>query len=124
MALAAGTRFGPYEIAGSLGAGGMGEVYRATDTKLGREVAIETLPGALAQDPDRLARFEREAKLLAALNHAHIGAIYGLDEHEGTQFLAMELIEQDKAPSEQPSGATQLVVVDNWSAEFVQRAPP
>jgi eukaryotic-like serine/threonine-protein kinase len=93
MALATGTRLGTYEITGSLGAGGMGEVYRATDTKLGREVAIKTLPSALATDTDRLARFEREAKLLAALNHAHIAAIYGLDEHEGLQYLAMELVE-------------------------------
>jgi serine/threonine protein kinase len=93
MPLTPGTRIGPYEILSTLGAGGMGEVYRAVDTKLGREVAIKTLPSALAQDPDRLARFEREAKLLATLNHAHIGAIYGLDEHAGTQFIAMELIE-------------------------------
>jgi Tol biopolymer transport system component len=93
MPIAAGTRFGSYEITGSLGAGGMGEVYRATDTKLGRQVAIKTLPAALAADKDRLARFEREAKLLAALNHAHIGAIYGFDEHEGTLYIAMELIE-------------------------------
>ena len=93
MALAIGTRLGAYEITGQLGVGGMGEVYRATDTKLSREVAIKTLPSALAKDTDRLARFEREAKLLAALNHTHIAAIYGLDEHEGTRFLAMELVE-------------------------------
>ena len=93
MPLSEGTRIGPYEIVGQIGAGGMGEVYRATDTKLGRDVAIKTLPGTLAQDPDRLARFEREAKLLATLNHANIGAIYGLDEHEGALFIAMELIE-------------------------------
>ena len=93
MAFAAGTRFGVYEITGLIGVGGMGEVYRASDTKLGREVAIKTLPSELAKDPDRLARFEREAKLLASLNHAHIAAIYGLHEHEGTQFLAMELVE-------------------------------
>ena len=93
MAFAAGTRFGVYEITGLIGVGGMGEVYRASDTKLGREVAIKTLPSELAKDPDRLARFEREAKLLASLNHAHIAAIYGLHEHEGMQFLAMELVE-------------------------------
>jgi len=93
MAFAAGTRLGVYEITGLIGVGGMGEVYRATDTKLGRKVAIKTLPSELANDPDRLARFEREAKLLATLNHAHIAAIYGLHEHEGTQFLAMELVE-------------------------------
>ena len=93
MALAAGKRLGAYKITGELGIGGMGEVYRATDTKLGRDVAIKTLPSALAKDPERLARFKREARLLAALNHAHIAAIYGLDEHEGTQYLAMELVE-------------------------------
>ncbi len=71
----------------------MGVVYRATDTKLGREVAIKTLPSTLAADTDRLARFEREAKLLAALNHPNIAVIYDLDEHEGTQFIAMELID-------------------------------
>jgi serine/threonine protein kinase len=93
VGLPLGTKLGAYEITGSLGAGGMGEVYRAIDTKLGREVAIKTLPSALAAETDRLARFEREAKLLAALNHAHIAAVYGLDDHEGTRFLAMELIE-------------------------------
>jgi Tol biopolymer transport system component/predicted Ser/Thr protein kinase len=105
MALTAGTRLGPYEITGRLGTGGMGEVYRATDTKLGREVAIKTLPSALAEDADRLARFEREAKLLAALNHAHIGAIYGLDEHEGTQFLAMELVEGETLEEKLEAGS-------------------
>ncbi len=93
MSLSPGTRLGQYEITGAIGAGGMGEVYRATDTKLGREVAIKTLPSALAADTDRLARFEREAKLLAALNHPNIAVIYGLDEHEGALYLAMELIE-------------------------------
>jgi eukaryotic-like serine/threonine-protein kinase len=93
MALASGTRLGAYEITGLLGAGGMGEVYRATDTKLGRELAIKTLPASLATDKDRLTRFEREAKLLAALNHAHIASVYSLDEYEGTQYLAMELVE-------------------------------
>jgi serine/threonine-protein kinase len=89
----AGTRLGSYEVTGPIGAGGMGEVYRARDTTLGREVAIKTLPSALAKEPDRLARFEREAKLLAALNHPHIAVVYGLDEHEGTKFLSMELVE-------------------------------
>ena len=83
MALASGTRFGPYEVADEIGAGGMGVVYRATDTKLGREVAIKTLPSALAADTDRLARFEREAKLLATLNHPNIAIIYGLEEQAG-----------------------------------------
>ena len=93
MTLAVGTRLGLYEVTGLVGVGGMGEVYRATDTKLARQVAIKTLPEELASDKDRLARFEREAKLLAALHHPHIAAIYGLDEHGGTQYLAMELVE-------------------------------
>ena len=79
MALSAGTRLGPYEILAPLGAGGMGEVYRATDTKLGRDVAIKVLPPEVARDPERLARFQREATLLAALNHPHIAAIHGLE---------------------------------------------
>ena len=95
MSLTEGTRLGAYEINGRIGAGGMGEVYRATDSKLGRDVAIKTLPAALASDRDRLARFEREAKLLASLNHAHIASIYSLDEQDGTLYLAMELIDGD-----------------------------
>ena len=80
LALTAGTRLGPYEILAPLGAGGMGEVYRARDSKLGRDVAIKVLPDAVSEDPERLARFEREAKVLASLNHPHIAAIYGLEE--------------------------------------------
>jgi serine/threonine protein kinase len=93
MTLAVGTRLGPYKIAGSLGAGGMGEVYRATDTKLGRQVAIKILPDAFTSDPDRVARFEREARVLASLNHPHIAAIYGLEESGERKFLVMELVE-------------------------------
>ena len=89
MALAVGTKLGPYEILGPLGAGGMGEVYRARDTKLGRDVAIKVLPEAVAQNPERLARFEREAKLLAALNHSNIATIYGVED----RALVMELVE-------------------------------
>ena len=105
MSLSPGTRLGEYEITDAIGAGGMGEVYRATDTKLGREVAIKTLPSAVAADPERLARLEREAKLLAALNHAYIGTIYGLDEHEGTQFIAMELVEGQTLEEKLKDGA-------------------
>jgi len=83
MALARGMRLGPYEILALIGAGGMGEVYRAKDLKLGRDVAIKVLPEAFVSDPDRLARFEREARVLATLNHPHIGAIYGLEESDG-----------------------------------------
>jgi Tol biopolymer transport system component len=82
-----------YRITAALGAGGMGEVYRATDTTLGRDVAIKVLPPEVAQDPERLARFQREAHLLASLNHANIAAIYGLDEADGKPFLALELVE-------------------------------
>ena len=89
MPLAAGDHLGPYQIIGPLGAGGMGEVYRARDPKLGRDVAIKILPAALTQDPERLARFEREARMLASLNHPNIGAIFGL---EGSA-LVLELIE-------------------------------
>src|SRR5262252_4734384 len=104
MTLASGTRLGVYEVTGLLGVGGMGEVYRATDTKLGRKVAIKTLPAELASDKDRLARFEREAKLLAALNHAHIASVYSLDEHDGTLYLAMELVEGETLERKLASG--------------------
>ena len=90
-----GTKLAHYEISTLLGKGGMGEVWRAKDTKLGREVAIKTLSEEFAKDADRLARFEREAKLLASLNHPNIAAIYGLEEHEGTRFLVLELVEGD-----------------------------
>ena len=82
-----------YRVIESIGAGGMGEVYRARDTKLERDVAIKVLPEDVAADPDRLARFEREAKLLASLNHPNIAAVYGLDDEGETRFIAMELVE-------------------------------
>jgi len=93
MLLAAGVRIGPYEIVALIGAGGMGEVYRARDTKLGRSVALKVLPDEVAADPDRIARFEREAKALAALNHPHIAALFAMEESSGRHFLSMELVE-------------------------------
>jgi len=93
MPVTVGTRFGSYEIQSLLGAGGMGEVYRAHDARLGRTIAIKVLPDALASDPDRLARFEREAKVLASLSHPHIAALYGFEEAEGRHLLVMELVE-------------------------------
>jgi eukaryotic-like serine/threonine-protein kinase len=93
MPLTPGTRLGPYEIVAPLGAGGMGEVYRARDARLGRDVAIKALPVAFASDPERLARFQREAQMLASLNHPNIGAIYGLEEASGTPHLVLELVE-------------------------------
>src|SRR6202045_4311341 len=89
MSLAPGTRLGPYETVAPIGAGGMGEVYRARDTRLKREVALKVLPDAFAGDPDRMARFQREAEALAALNHPNIAQIYGVEE----RALAMELVE-------------------------------
>jgi len=91
MVLSAGDHLGRYEILGILGAGGMGEVYRARDGELDREVAIKALLEDVAQDPERLARFEREAKVLASLNHQNIATLYGLEEHDGQRFLVMEL---------------------------------
>src|SRR5688500_1828401 len=93
MALNSGTRLGAYEIVSLLGAGGMGEVYRAKDTNLGREVALKTLPDLVTHDADRLARFRREAQVLAALNHPHIGSIYGVEEADGQRFLVLELVD-------------------------------
>jgi Tol biopolymer transport system component len=93
MPLANGSRIGSYEIKTPIGAGGMGEVYRARDSKLGRDVAIKVLPDAFARDADRLARFQREAKLLAALNHPNIASIYGLEDSAGSHALVMELVE-------------------------------
>jgi serine/threonine-protein kinase len=93
MSLAAGSRIGCYEVLGILGAGGMGEVFRARDTKLGREVALKVLPEIFASDADRLARFQREAQLLASLNHSNIGSIYGLEDGAGVRALVLELIE-------------------------------
>src|SRR5205809_5226188 len=93
VALAPGARLGPYEIVAPLGAGGMGEVYRARDTKLNREVAIKVLLTTVANDPDRLARFSREAQVLAALNHPNIAHIHGLEDSADAPALVMELVE-------------------------------
>jgi len=93
MAIQSGTRVGPYEITGAIGAGGMGEVYRARDPKLGRDVAIKVLPEAFARDAERMARFQREAKVLASLNHSNIASIYGLEDSSSTRALVMELVE-------------------------------
>ena len=93
MALNVGSRIAHYDVTAKIGEGGMGEVYRARDTKLDRDVALKVLPLAFTDDPDRLARFEREAKVLASLNHPNIGHIYGLEEAEGQKALVLELVE-------------------------------
>jgi hypothetical protein len=93
MALAAGDKLGPYEIMAPIGAGGMGEVFRARDTMLKREVALKVLPAEFVQDPERMARFQREAEVLASLDHPNIGPIYGLVESDGSRSLVLALIE-------------------------------
>ncbi len=95
MTIAAGTRLGSYEVLAQIGAGGMGEVYQAHDTKLGRDVAIKVLPEAFAHDPGKLSRFQREAKMLAALNHPNIATIHGLEQYRDTSYLVMELVSGD-----------------------------
>jgi eukaryotic-like serine/threonine-protein kinase len=105
MALTSGTKLGPYEIQAPLGAGGMGEVYRAKDTRLGREVALKILPGSFATEPDRLRRFEQEARAVAALNHPNILAIHDIGQHEGLPFLVSELLEGESLRATLDRGA-------------------
>jgi serine/threonine protein kinase len=93
MPLVIGTRLGPYEILAPIGSGGMGQVYRARDTKLDRDVALKVLPDHFAHDVERLARFQREAKVLASLNHPNIAAIHGLEEADGITALVLELVD-------------------------------
>ena len=93
VGLIPGTRLGPYEVAALIGLGGMGEVYRAHDLRLNRDVALKVLPDAFALDPDRLTRFRREAQVLASLNHPNIATIYGFEESNGVRALVMELVE-------------------------------
>jgi eukaryotic-like serine/threonine-protein kinase len=108
MSLGAGARLGPYEIVSPVGAGGMGEVYRARDTRLKREVALKILPSSFADDPDRLARFQREAEVLAALNHPNIAAIHGLEDSDGIRALVMELVEGETLADRIARGAMPL----------------
>jgi eukaryotic-like serine/threonine-protein kinase len=108
MPLGPGTRLGPYEIVSALGAGGMGEVYRATDTNLKRAVAIKVLPASLSNDPERLARFQREAEVLASLNHPNIAAIYGLEDGDGIKALVMELVDGEDLSERTARGAIPL----------------
>ncbi|HKW01085.1 MAG TPA: protein kinase [Vicinamibacterales bacterium] len=106
--LTSGTRLGAYEVTAQIGEGGMGQVYRATDTRLKRQVALKILPPAFAADPERLARFQREAEVLALLNHPHIAAIYGLEESAGITALVMELVEGDDLSQRLARGAIPL----------------
>jgi len=108
MQLAEGTRLGPYQVLAPIGAGGMGEVYRARDTRLGREVAIKILPAAYSNDPERLQRFEQEARAAGMLNHPNIMAIYDIGTHDGSPYVVSELLEGETlrellAPSAGPA---------------------
>jgi serine/threonine protein kinase len=107
--LASGSRLGPYEILSPLGSGGMGEVYRARDARLARDVAIKIVSEGFGHDPERVARFKREAQLLAALNHPHIAAIYGLEEANGSQFLILELVEGETLAERLKAGPPPLI---------------
>jgi len=108
MPLSKGTKLGTYQITGSLGAGGMGEVYRARDTRLGREVAVKVLPEGVASSPDRLARFEREARAVAGLNHPNIVTLHSVEEEEGVRFLTMELVDGQSLDQVVTSGGLPL----------------
>jgi serine/threonine protein kinase len=105
MSLGPGTRLGPYEVIAAIGAGGMGEVYRARDTRLDRTVAIKILPAAVAGDPIVRERFDREARAVAALNHPHICALYDIGEESGTAFLVMEYLEGETLAARLVKGA-------------------
>ena len=119
MSLSAGTKLAHYEVLEPIGKGGMGEVYRARDTKLGRDVAIKVLPEEFARDQERLARFEREARLLAQVNHANIATLYGLEEHDGQKFIAMELVEGETLAERIAKGR---IAIDEAIPLFIQIA--
>jgi serine/threonine-protein kinase len=123
--LAPGMHLGAYEVLGHLGAGGMGEVYRAKDTKLGREVALKILPASFTNDPERVARFRREAQVLASLNHPHIAQIYGLEEANGEQFLVLELVDGeslDKRIARGPIPVDEALGIAKQIAEALEAA--
>src|SRR5262245_19596120 len=125
MALAPGTRVGAYEIVALVGAGGMGEVYRARDSRLERQVAIKVLPEDLRANPERAARFEREARLLATLNHANIATIHGLEQAEGEQFIVMEVVEGETRAERSARGRIPLgeaLPIDRQGAEAAEDA--
>jgi eukaryotic-like serine/threonine-protein kinase len=120
MPLASGTRLGPYEIASPLGAGGMGEVYRARDTRLGREVAIKVLPSALSSDPERLKRFEREARSASSLSHPNIVTIYDIGSDGGVSYIAMELVNGESLRAELAAGALPVRQVLQLGAQIAE----
>src|SRR5437867_2333921 len=125
MSIAVGVRLGNYEVLALLGAGGMGEVYRARDTNLNRDVALKVLPASFTSDPERLARFSREGQVLASLNHPNIGAIHGLEESRGTQFLVLELVDGeslDKRLARGPIPVDEALPIARQIAEALEAA--
>src|SRR5208282_4969549 len=120
MALISGTKLGPYEIQSPLGAGGMGEVYRAHDTRLGRDVAIKVLPSHLSSDPDFKARFEREAKAISALSHPHICHLYDIGSQDGVDYLVMELLEGDTLGDRLKKGSLPLKQALQYGIEIAE----
>jgi serine/threonine protein kinase/Tol biopolymer transport system component len=126
MTLAAGTRLGSYEVVAQIGAGGMGEVYRAHDTKLARDVAIKVLPANFVNDPERLSRFQREARMLAALNHPNIATIYGLEQSGSTSYLVMELVSgetlQERVKRDGPVPVEEALAIAKQIAEALEAA--
>src|SRR5512141_93135 len=125
MTVSAGSRLGSYEVLSPLGAGGMGEVWRARDGKLGRDVAIKVLPEAFAADAERLARFRREAQVLASLNHPHIAAIYGIEEAGGVEALVLELVEGETLAeriSREPLALDEALAIAREIAEALEAA--
>jgi serine/threonine protein kinase len=126
MSLAPGAKLGPYEIVAQIGAGGMGEVYRARDTKLGRDVAIKILPAEFAQQSDRVARFEREAQLLASLNHPHIAQIYAFEDSGGTHALVLEFVDGPTLTdrlADGPMSLEEALPLAKQMAEALEAAP-
>src|SRR5881628_3272217 len=120
VSLAAGTRLGPYEILAPIGAGGMGEVYRARDTRLGRDVAIKVLPGQMATDPEALARFEREARAVAALNHPHILSLFDVGRQDGTAYAVTELLEGATLRDQLKAGALPVRKAVEYAIQIAQ----
>jgi eukaryotic-like serine/threonine-protein kinase len=120
MKLCAGARLGVYEVTALIGEGEMGQVYRASDTRLDRDVAIKILPDILALDPDRLMRFDREAKTLASLNHPHIAHLYGIEESAGVRAVVMELVEGEDLSQRLARGA---IPIEEDRPDELQRRP-
>src|ERR1035437_10818731 len=118
MTLTAGTKVGPYELVAPAGAGGMGEVYRAHDSRLNREVAIKVLPAAFSRDPDRLRRFQQEARAVAALNHPNILAIHDFGEHQGSPYIVMERLEGETLRQRLLSGAMPIRKVTDYATQI------